>query len=91
MLSSPQGLSTNWWNYWHFQHHVKPNIYPKDPDIDIGPLFVIGDLQPVKVGLKILGTGEFSWKRFLERSTTLSWGDQAGGSHSSLFSEHLFF
>ncbi|XP_054419791.1 fatty acid desaturase 2-like protein FADS2B [Pteronotus mesoamericanus] len=45
-----KGLSANWWNYRHFQHHVKPNIYPKDPDIDIGPLFLIGDLQPVKYG-----------------------------------------
>ncbi|KAK7796140.1 hypothetical protein U0070_007570, partial [Myodes glareolus] len=42
------GLSADWWNYRHFQHHVKPNIYPKDPDIDVGPLFLIGDTQPVK-------------------------------------------
>ena len=58
MFSSPQGLSAKWWNNRHFQHHVKTNIYPKDPDIDIGPLFVIGDLQPVKVCLEILGTRE---------------------------------
>ncbi|KAM9767626.1 fatty acid desaturase 2-like protein FADS2B [Dama dama] len=45
-----QGLSAKWWNNRHFQHHVKTNIYPKDPDIDVGPLFVIGDLQPVKYG-----------------------------------------
>ena len=56
MFSSPQGLSAKWWNNRHFQHHVKTNIYPKDPDIDIGPLFVIGDLQPVKVCLEILST-----------------------------------
>ncbi|XP_051040265.1 fatty acid desaturase 2-like protein FADS2B isoform X2 [Phodopus roborovskii] len=47
-----KGLSANWWNYRHFQHHVKPNIYPKDPDIDVGPLFLIGDTQPVKYGKK---------------------------------------
>ncbi|XP_045041589.2 fatty acid desaturase 2-like protein FADS2B isoform X2 [Desmodus rotundus] len=47
-----KGLSANWWNYRHFQHHVKPNIYPKDPDIDMGPLFLLGDLQPVKYGKK---------------------------------------
>ncbi|CAO2596650.1 Fatty acid desaturase 2-like protein FADS2B, partial [Lemmus lemmus] len=51
ILSSPQGLSADWWNYRHFQHHVKPNIYPKDPDVDVGPLFLIGDTQPVKVHL----------------------------------------
>ncbi|XP_021103987.1 fatty acid desaturase 2-like protein FADS2P1 isoform X2 [Heterocephalus glaber] len=47
-----KGLSANWWNYRHFQHHVKPNIYPKDPDIDVGPLFLLGDSQPVKYGKK---------------------------------------
>ncbi|CAO2596653.1 Fatty acid desaturase 2-like protein FADS2B [Lemmus lemmus] len=46
-----KGLSADWWNYRHFQHHVKPNIYPKDPDVDVGPLFLIGDTQPVKVHL----------------------------------------
>nr|XP_012605313.1 fatty acid desaturase 2-like protein FADS2P1 [Microcebus murinus] len=45
-----QGISGNWWNCMHFQHHVKPNIYHKDPDIKFGPLFVLGDLQPVKYG-----------------------------------------
>ncbi|XP_049976537.1 fatty acid desaturase 2-like protein FADS2B isoform X2 [Alexandromys fortis] len=47
-----KGLSADWWNYRHFQHHVKPNIYPKDPDIDLGPLFLVGDTQPVKYGKK---------------------------------------
>ncbi|XP_076972356.1 fatty acid desaturase 2-like protein FADS2B [Tamandua tetradactyla] len=47
-----KGLSTNWWNYRHFQHHVKPNIYPKDPDVDMGPLFLLGESQPVKYGKK---------------------------------------
>ncbi|XP_062053408.1 fatty acid desaturase 2-like protein FADS2B [Lepus europaeus] len=47
-----KGLSVNWWNNRHFQHHVKPNIYPKDPDIDMGPLFLLGETQPVKYGKK---------------------------------------
>ncbi|KAG8511261.1 Fatty acid desaturase 2-like protein FADS2P1, partial [Galemys pyrenaicus] len=47
-----KGLSSDWWNHRHFQHHVKPNIYPKDPDIDVGPLFLVGDLQPVRYGKK---------------------------------------
>lgn len=47
-----KGLSADWWNYRHFQHHVKPNIYPKDPDIDVGPLFLVGDTQPIKYGKK---------------------------------------
>ncbi|XP_023561847.1 fatty acid desaturase 2-like protein FADS2P1 isoform X2 [Octodon degus] len=52
LLTISQGLSANWWNYRHSQHHVKPNIYPKDPDIDMGPLFLLGESQPVKYGKK---------------------------------------
>uniref|UniRef100_A0A8C8WZ73 Cytochrome b5 heme-binding domain-containing protein n=1 Tax=Panthera leo TaxID=9689 RepID=A0A8C8WZ73_PANLE len=44
-----KGLSTCWWNHRHFQHHVKTNIYPKDPDINTGPLFVNGYLKPAQV------------------------------------------
>ncbi|XP_052508157.1 fatty acid desaturase 2-like protein FADS2B [Budorcas taxicolor] len=45
-----KGLSSKWWNNQHSLHHVKTNIYPKDPDIDTGPFFVTGDLQPVEYG-----------------------------------------
>ncbi|XP_043772467.1 fatty acid desaturase 2-like protein FADS2B [Cervus elaphus] len=45
-----KGLSAKWWNMEHFQHHVKTNIYLKDPDINLEPFLVIGDLQPVKYG-----------------------------------------
>uniref|UniRef100_A0A673UB57 Cytochrome b5 heme-binding domain-containing protein n=1 Tax=Suricata suricatta TaxID=37032 RepID=A0A673UB57_SURSU len=54
MMSHFKGLSTKWWNYRHSQHHVKTNIYPKDPDIDMGALFLLGELQPVKVCLELL-------------------------------------
>ncbi|KAF0877057.1 FS2P1 protein, partial [Crocuta crocuta] len=52
VMSHFKGLSTSWWNYRHSQHHVKTNIYPKDPDVDMGALFVLGELQPVKFGKK---------------------------------------
>ncbi|XP_011377365.1 fatty acid desaturase 2-like protein FADS2P1 [Pteropus vampyrus] len=47
-LSQKRNKNMNWWNYRHFQHHVKLNVYGKDSTIDWGPLFVLGDLQPVK-------------------------------------------
>ncbi|XP_045412750.1 fatty acid desaturase 2-like protein FADS2B [Lemur catta] len=47
-----KGLSGNWWNYLHSLHHVKTNDYTKDPDARMGPLFVLGDLQPVEYGKK---------------------------------------
>ncbi|XP_077615126.1 fatty acid desaturase 2-like protein FADS2B [Crocuta crocuta] len=50
LLTISQGLSTTWWNNRHLQHHVKTNVYPKDPDIDMGALFLLGELQPVKYG-----------------------------------------
>uniref|UniRef100_A0A4W2GM72 Fatty acid desaturase 2-like protein FADS2P1 n=1 Tax=Bos indicus x Bos taurus TaxID=30522 RepID=A0A4W2GM72_BOBOX len=53
-----KGFSAKWWNNRHSQHHVKTNIYPKDPDVVFGPFFVVGDLQPVKVCLQILSTRE---------------------------------
>ncbi|XP_043437069.1 fatty acid desaturase 2-like protein FADS2B isoform X2 [Prionailurus bengalensis] len=52
MMSHLKGLSTCWWNHRHFQHHVKTNIYPKDPDINTGPLHVNGYLKPAQNGKK---------------------------------------
>lgn len=46
-----QGASANWWNHRHFQHHAKPNIFHKDPDVNMLHVFVLGKWQPVEVGL----------------------------------------
>ena len=45
-----QAASSHWWNFRHFQHHAKPNILKKDPDVDIALLFLLGDKLPVKWG-----------------------------------------
>uniref|UniRef100_A0A7N6AA47 acyl-CoA (8-3)-desaturase n=1 Tax=Anabas testudineus TaxID=64144 RepID=A0A7N6AA47_ANATE len=47
-----KGASANWWNHRHFQHHAKPNVVLKDPDINMLNLFVLGDSQPVEYGIK---------------------------------------
>uniref|UniRef100_F7C4G0 Cytochrome b5 heme-binding domain-containing protein n=1 Tax=Equus caballus TaxID=9796 RepID=F7C4G0_HORSE len=44
------GVSRNLWISAHPQHHGKPNIYSKDPDISFQPLFLFGDLLPVEYG-----------------------------------------
>lgn len=44
-----KGTSANWWNHMHYQHHAKPNIIGKDPDVRIDKLFVVGDVMPVEV------------------------------------------
>ncbi|NXS39526.1 FADS2 desaturase, partial [Balaeniceps rex] len=44
-----KGASAKWWNHRHFQHHAKPNIFKKDPDVNMLHIFVLGDTQPVEV------------------------------------------
>lgn len=47
-----KGASAGWWNHRHFQHHAKPNIFKKDPDVNMLNAFVVGDVQPVEYGIK---------------------------------------
>ncbi|KAM9495397.1 fatty acid desaturase 2-like isoform 1-T1 [Clarias gariepinus] len=49
-----KGASANWWNYQHFQHHSKPNVLSKDPDLRTMEILVLGDIQPVEYGIKKL-------------------------------------
>ncbi|NWT99088.1 FADS2 desaturase, partial [Urocynchramus pylzowi] len=49
-----KGASANWWNHRHFQHHAKPNIFQKDPDVNMLHIFVLGDTQPIEYGKKKL-------------------------------------
>ncbi|KAL5457343.1 hypothetical protein EMCRGX_G034592 [Ephydatia muelleri] len=37
-----KGVSSFWWNYRHFQHHAKPNVFMKDPDVTAAFLFLLG-------------------------------------------------
>ncbi|KAH9524057.1 Acyl-CoA 6-desaturase [Bulinus truncatus] len=36
-----KGASPSWWNHMHYQHHAKPNVMDKDPDVRVGS-FVCG-------------------------------------------------
>uniref|UniRef100_A0A3B4V6E4 acyl-CoA (8-3)-desaturase n=1 Tax=Seriola dumerili TaxID=41447 RepID=A0A3B4V6E4_SERDU len=47
-----KGASANWWNHRHFQHHAKPNVFRKDPDVNMLSIFVVGATQPVEYGIK---------------------------------------
>uniref|UniRef100_A0A672NRR3 Fatty acid desaturase 2-like n=1 Tax=Sinocyclocheilus grahami TaxID=75366 RepID=A0A672NRR3_SINGR len=47
-----KGASACWWNHRHFQHHAKPNILKKDPDVNLLNAFVVGKVQPVEYGIK---------------------------------------
>ncbi|XP_057692497.1 acyl-CoA 6-desaturase isoform X2 [Corythoichthys intestinalis] len=52
LIGHLKGASANWWNHRHFQHHAKPNIFSKDPDVNMLRMFVIGSVQPVEYGTK---------------------------------------
>ncbi|OON14517.1 stearoyl-CoA 9-desaturase, partial [Opisthorchis viverrini] len=47
-LGLTKGASCHWWNYMHSQHHAKPNVIDKDPDIRLEPVFVVGDTMPIR-------------------------------------------
>uniref|UniRef100_A0A8C1XV63 Fatty acid desaturase 2 n=1 Tax=Cyprinus carpio TaxID=7962 RepID=A0A8C1XV63_CYPCA len=47
-----KGASAGWWNHRHFQHHAKPNVFKKDPDVNMLNMFVVGKVQPVEYGVK---------------------------------------
>uniref|UniRef100_A0A671SAI7 Fatty acid desaturase 2 n=1 Tax=Sinocyclocheilus anshuiensis TaxID=1608454 RepID=A0A671SAI7_9TELE len=47
-----KGASAGWWNHRHFQHHAKPNVFKKDPDVNMLNAFVVGKVQPVEYGVK---------------------------------------
>lgn len=60
----PQGFSAHWWNFRHFQHHAKPNIFHKDPDVTVAPIFLLGessvevrgeDMDALGLGLQLRG------------------------------------
>ncbi|XP_077423964.1 acyl-CoA 6-desaturase [Vanacampus margaritifer] len=52
LIGHIKGASANWWNHRHFQHHAKPNIFSKDPDVNMLRIFVVGAIQPVEYGTK---------------------------------------
>ncbi|PAA74463.1 hypothetical protein BOX15_Mlig034529g6, partial [Macrostomum lignano] len=45
-MSYFKGASAHWWKHLHYQHHSKPNVMNKDPDVRIQPLFVVGKTMP---------------------------------------------
>lgn len=47
-----KGASSGWWIHLHNQHHAKPNVIGKDPDVRIDPVFVLGQKAPVKTAEK---------------------------------------
>ncbi|XP_054419759.1 fatty acid desaturase 3 isoform X1 [Pteronotus mesoamericanus] len=51
VMGQLKGFSAHWWNFRHFQHHAKPNIFYKDPDVTLAPVFLLGE-SSVEYGRK---------------------------------------
>ncbi|CAH8449490.1 unnamed protein product [Dicrocoelium dendriticum] len=60
VLGSLKGSSCHWWNHMHSQHHAKPNVIDKDPDVRLEPLLVVGEVIPARAASK-----ENKWPRHM--------------------------
>nr|WAY16334.1 front-end fatty acid desaturase group A [Platynereis dumerilii] len=46
LMNQTKGASSDWWNHMHYQHHAKPNVMNKDPDVRLDAVFVVGKEMP---------------------------------------------
>ncbi|XP_055869418.1 acyl-CoA 6-desaturase-like isoform X2 [Biomphalaria glabrata] len=59
-----KGASPSWWNHMHYQHHAKPNVMDKDPDVRVEALFVVGDKMPVQIAKKYKKSMPYNWQNY---------------------------
>ncbi|KAL8603582.1 hypothetical protein ACOMHN_022534 [Nucella lapillus] len=57
-----KGASPHWWNHMHYQHHAKPNVMDKDPDVRVEKLFVIGKQMPVMIAQSQKSSMPYNWQ-----------------------------
>ncbi|KAL4216979.1 hypothetical protein ACF0H5_023436 [Mactra antiquata] len=57
-----KAAAASWWNHMHYQHHAKPNIIDKDPDVRIDKLFVVGEVMPIHVAKTRKKSMPFNWQ-----------------------------
>uniref|UniRef100_A0A0B7AC53 Cytochrome b5 heme-binding domain-containing protein n=1 Tax=Arion vulgaris TaxID=1028688 RepID=A0A0B7AC53_9EUPU len=59
-----KGASPMWWNHMHYQHHAKPNVMDKDPDVRIERLFVVGEHMPVQIAKEWKTSMPYNWQNY---------------------------
>lgn len=58
-----KGAAADWWNHLHYQHHAKPNVLDKDPDVRLEKIFVLGDQMAKTVAQsKKGGSMPYNWQ-----------------------------
>ncbi|XP_077997494.1 acyl-CoA 6-desaturase-like [Glandiceps talaboti] len=63
VIGGIKAASASWWNFRHFQHHAKPNIISKDPDVSVPYLFLLGEKMPVMWAKKKRGFMPYQWQQ----------------------------
>lgn len=62
VMNLMKGASTSWWKHLHNQHHAKPNVINKDPDVKLDTVFVVGENIPKKVAKTKKNTMPYNWQ-----------------------------
>ncbi|ESO06799.1 hypothetical protein HELRODRAFT_76893 [Helobdella robusta] len=57
-----KGASVSWWQHLHNQHHSKPNIINKDPDVRLEKVFVLGKEIPKRVAENKNNIMPYNWQ-----------------------------
>ena len=61
-MNFTKGASRSWWNHLHYQHHAKPNVLHKDPDVRLDALFVLGEEMPKRVAAEKKRSMPYNWQ-----------------------------
>lgn len=57
-----KGASAGWWKHLHNQHHAKPNVISKDPDVRLEAVFVLGKTMPKKIAKEKKSSMPYNWQ-----------------------------
>lgn len=64
VINVMKGASSSWWQHLHNQHHSKPNVINKDPDVRLDPFFVVGEEIPKKMAEKKNGLFPYNLQQY---------------------------
>lgn len=64
LMCFTKGASCDWWNHLHYQHHAKPNVLYKDPDVRLEAVFVLGETMPKRVAKDRPFSLPYNWQNW---------------------------
>lgn len=62
VMNCLKGASTSWWQHLHNQHHSKPNVINKDPDVRLEQMFVLGEEMPKRIAKEKKKSLPYNWQ-----------------------------